>query len=324
MITLFSFIESKLMPDNVLHVLFHTPCRWFFGNSSRREAERLLLQSFNGHGSFLIRFSESTMGDYSLSVRDTERVRHYKIKRLEDGSFTLTGKIPFRTLPELVNHHKVEAGGLCSTLQNPCLLAKKPLMGGLSGTVNDEWEIDRHTLRLTKKLEAGQFGEVWMGEWNGKIPVAIKTLKEGTMPVQKFLQEAQLMMHLLHPNLIQLYAVCTKEEPIYIVTELMKHGSLLDYLRNDGRALHVTKLIDMSAQVASGMAYLEAQSVIHCNLAAKNVFVGENLVCKVANFSLARHVDKDVYKAPTGEKVKKYSTYMLSTWYISTSEYDIL
>ena len=269
----------------------------------RLEAERTLMQSFNGYGSFLIRSSETTVGDFSLSVRDTERVRHYRIKRLEDGSFFVTRRITFKSIPELVNYYKDKADGLCTTLQNPCLLAEKPLTGGLSRAVNDEWEIDRRTLRLMKKLGAGQFGEVWMGEWNGKIPVAIKTLKEGTMPVQEFLQEAQLMIRLRHPKLIQLYAVCTKEEPIYIVTELMKHGSLLDYLRNDGRALDITRLIDMSAQVASGMAYLEAQSFIHRDLAARNVLVGENLVCKVADFGLARLIDEDIYEAHHGAKV---------------------
>ena len=270
------------------------------------------MQPFNNYGSFLIRSSETTVGDYSLSMRDTERVRHYRIQQLGNGTFILGEKISlkFKTLPELVNHYKVHAVGLFSTLQHPCLLAKKPLTGDLSGAVNDKWEIDRRTLRLMKKLGAGRFGEVWMGEWNSNTRVAIKTSKEGTMPVQEFLQEAQLMMHLLHPYLIQLYAVCTKEEPIYIVTELMKHGSLLDYLRNDGRALDITRLIDMSAQVASGMAYLEAQSVIHRDLAARNVLVGENLVCKVANFSLARHVDEDVYEAPTGEKVNEYMQYV--------------
>lgn len=47
-----------------------------------------------------------------------------------------------------------------------------------------------------------------------------------------FLAEASIMKKLKHPNLIQLYAVCTIEEPIYIVTELMKNGSLLDYLQS--------------------------------------------------------------------------------------------
>ena len=46
-----------------------------------------------------------------------------------------------------------------------------------------------------------------------------------------FLAEASIMKRLRHANLIQLFAVCTIEEPIYIITELMKNGSLLDYLQ---------------------------------------------------------------------------------------------
>lgn len=53
----------------------------------------------------------------------------------------------------------------------------------------------------------------------------------GSMNPDDFLAEASIMKRLRHPNLIQLYAVCTIEEPIYIITELMKNGSLLDYLQ---------------------------------------------------------------------------------------------
>lgn len=51
------------------------------------------------------------------------------------------------------------------------------------------------------------------------------------MDPKDFLAEAQIMKKLRHQKLIQLYAVCTVEEPIYIITELMKHGSLLEYLQ---------------------------------------------------------------------------------------------
>lgn len=54
----------------------------------------------------------------------------------------------------------------------------------------------------------------------------------GSMDPKDFLMEAQIMKKLRHPKLIQLYAVCTLQEPIYIITELMKHGSLLDYLQS--------------------------------------------------------------------------------------------
>ena len=236
------------------------------------------------------------MGDYALSVVDTDRVRHYRIKKLEDGSFFFIRRITFDTIPKLVNYYKIQADGLCTTLQNPCLLAEKPLTRGLSRAVNKNWEIDRRTLRLVKKLGVGRFGEVWMGEWNGKVPVAIKTFKEGIMPIQEFLKEVNLMISFRHPNLIQLYAVCTKEEPIYIACELMKHGSLLDYLRGEGRGLKIQQLVDISAQVAFGMAYLEQQCFVHRDLAARNILVGENLICKVADFGLARVISEDAYE----------------------------
>ncbi len=36
-------------------------------------------------GGFLIRESESKPGDYSLSVRDHDSVKHYRIRTLDDG-----------------------------------------------------------------------------------------------------------------------------------------------------------------------------------------------------------------------------------------------
>lgn len=62
-------------------------------------------------------------------------------------------------------------------------------------------------------------------------------LLSGTMDPKDFLAEAQIMKKLRHPKLIQLYAVCTQDEPIYIVTELMRHGSLLEYLQGGSEVL---------------------------------------------------------------------------------------
>ena len=62
------------------------------------------------------------------------------------------------------------------------------------------------------------------------------------MDAKDFLAEAQIMKKLRHPKLIQLYAVCTLEEPIFIITELMKNGSLLEHLSGKGRGLKVREM----------------------------------------------------------------------------------
>ena len=260
------------------------------------------MKRFNQYGSYLVRESERTPGNFSLSIRDTERVRHYRIERLENGTFFVTRRVTFETLQNLVAYYQQQADGLCVNLRYPCLNPEKPQTVGLSKQANEEWEIDRQQIRLIRRLGAGHFGEVWEGQWNSTTLVAVKTLKPGTMSPMEFLQEAALMKRLRHPNVLQLYAVCTREEPIYIVTELMKHGSLLEYLRGEGRSLKLPQLVDMSAQVAAGMAYLEEQNYIHQDLAARNILVGEHLICKVADFGLVRVIDEDIYEAHTGAK----------------------
>lgn len=88
------------------------------------------------------------------------------------------------------------------------------------------------------------------GKWNKTTDVAIKTLKPGTMSKDAFLEEANIMKQCKHDKLVRLYAVCTDVEPIYIVTELMSKGSLLDFLRDDdGQNLKFQQLVDIAAQV---------------------------------------------------------------------------
>lgn len=276
---------------------------WYFGRITRRDSERLLLTLENRRGTFLVRESETTKGAYCLSVLDYDNtkglnVKHYKIRKLDSGGFYITSRTQFSTLQQLVNHYRKHADGLCHTLADICPVMK-PQTQGLS---KDAWEIPRESLRLDVKLGQGCFGEVWMGTWNGTTRVAIKTLKPGTMSPEAFLQEAQVMKKLRHEKLVQLYAVVS-EEPIYIVTEYMSKGSLLDFLKGDmGKILRLPQLVDMASQIASGMAYVERMNYVHRDLRAANILVGDNLVCKVADFGLARLIEDNEYTARQGAK----------------------
>ncbi|XP_016159159.1 PREDICTED: tyrosine-protein kinase Lck [Ficedula albicollis] len=166
----------------------------------------------------------------------------------------------------------------------------------------DEWEVPRESLKLVEKLGAGQFGEVWMGLYNGHTKVAVKSLKAGSMSPSAFLAEANLMKKLQHRRLVRLYAVVTKE-PIYIITEFMEKGSLVDFLKtSEGVKLSINKLLDMAAQIAEGMAFIEAKNYIHRDLRAANILVSDTLCCKIADFGLARLIEDNEYTAREGAK----------------------
>uniref|UniRef100_A0A7N8YR34 Tyrosine-protein kinase n=1 Tax=Mastacembelus armatus TaxID=205130 RepID=A0A7N8YR34_9TELE len=274
---------------------------WYFGKMGRKDAERLLLNTRNNQGTFLVRESETTKGAFSLSIRDWDEakgdnVKHYKIRKLDSGGYYITTRVQFDALQKLVKHYSEHADGLCHRLTTVCPTVK-PQTQGLA---KDAWEIPRESLRLELKLGQGCFGEVWMGTWNGTTKVAIKTLKPGTMSPEAFLQEAQIMKKLRHDKLVPLYAVVS-EEPIYIVTEYMTKGSLLDFLKEgDGKYLNLVLLVDMAAKVADGMAFIERMNYIHRDLRAANILVGDNLVCKIADFGLARLIEDNEYTARQG------------------------
>ncbi|CAF3276669.1 unnamed protein product [Rotaria socialis] len=283
---------------------------WYFKSIRRIDAEKQLMSDVNEHGSFLIRDSETKKTDFSLSIRDTDSVKHYRIRQSEDGRFYIARRTTFTTLPELVIHYSKVSDGLCVNLRRPCVHIVKPEPDGLSHNLVDKWEISRRDIKLIRRLGHGQFGDVWEGVWNENVAVAVKTLKPGSMNPVDFLAEASIMKRLRHTNLIQLFAVCTIEEPIYIVTELMKNGSLLDYLQSSrGRQLKMSALIYMATQIARGMAYLEQQNYIHRDLAARNVLVGESNTVKIADFGLARIIKDEteeyaggMYEAKEGTK----------------------
>lgn len=75
---------------------------------------------------------------------------------------------------------------------------------------------------ILKDIFTGHFSVVYQGVLNESIEVAVKMPKEKSMSEEEFKAEATLMMNLNHPNLVQLYGVCWKKEPFFIVTEFMK------------------------------------------------------------------------------------------------------
>ncbi|XP_006892512.1 PREDICTED: tyrosine-protein kinase ABL1 isoform X2 [Elephantulus edwardii] len=274
---------------------------WYHGPVSRNAAEYLLSSGING--SFLVRESESSPGQRSISLRYEGRVYHYRINTASDGKLYVSSESRFNTLAELVHHHSTVADGLITTLHYPAPKRNKPTVYGVSPNY-DKWEMERTDITMKHKLGGGQYGEVYEGVWKKySLTVAVKTLKEDTMEVEEFLKEAAVMKEIKHPNLVQLLGVCTREPPFYIITEFMTYGNLLDYLRECNRQeVNAVVLLYMATQISSAMEYLEKKNFIHRDLAARNCLVGENHLVKVADFGLSRLMTGDTYTAHAGAK----------------------
>uniref|UniRef100_A0A0K8RFS5 Protein kinase domain-containing protein n=1 Tax=Ixodes ricinus TaxID=34613 RepID=A0A0K8RFS5_IXORI len=83
-----------------------------------------------------------------------------------------------------------------------------------------------------RELGSGLFGVVRLWQVASAVQSSNQSYSGRTQCVRKiFIEEAKVMMKLTHPKLVQLYGVCTQQKPIYIVTEFMEKGCLLNFLR---------------------------------------------------------------------------------------------
>lgn len=171
-------------------------------------------------------------------------------------------------------------------------------------------------LKLLQTIGKGEFGDVMLGDYRGN-KVAVKCIKNDAT-AQAFLAEASVMTQLRHSNLVQLLGVIVEEKGgLYIVTEYMAKGSLVDYLRSRGRSvLGGDCLLKFSLDVCEAMEYLEGNNFVHRDLAARNVLVSEDNVAKVSDFGLTKEASstQDTGKlpvkwtAPEALREKKFST----------------
>ncbi|TKC48322.1 hypothetical protein EI555_014564 [Monodon monoceros] len=71
----------------------------------------------------------SFSGCYSLSVRlsrpaSWDRIRHYKIQRLDNGWLYISPRLTFPSLQALVDHYSELADDICCLLKEPCALRR--------------------------------------------------------------------------------------------------------------------------------------------------------------------------------------------------------
>ena len=169
---------------------------WYHGQISRNAAEYLLSSGING--SFLVRESESSPGQLSISLRYDGRVYHYRVSMTTDSKYYVSSENRFSTIAELVHHHSVNADGLVTTLHYPAPKKEKPAVYGFSPEP-DEWEIERIEIAMKHRLGGGQYGEVYEGVWKKyNKTVAVKTLRVGvvaTINIHHHHQQQQQQQH---------------------------------------------------------------------------------------------------------------------------------
>ncbi|HUQ02023.1 MAG TPA: serine/threonine-protein kinase [Kofleriaceae bacterium] len=187
------------------------------------------------------------------------------------------------------------AGGATVTSGTP----SSPLTGGATARDLDDHPAERD-YELGAELGRGGMGRVLRARDRrlGR-EVAIKELfRTGVEARRRFEREARITALLQHPAIVPVYEVVTDgtTDPYYAMR--LVEGATLSERIGAATPLERRALVRHVLTVAEAMAYAHGQRVIHRDLKASNVIVGELGETVVIDWGLAKRLSEDDESAP--------------------------
>nr|XP_049699231.1 LIM domain kinase 1 isoform X2 [Helicoverpa armigera] len=143
-------------------------------------------------------------------------------------------------------------------------------------------------------LGSGFFGEVYKVTHRDTNEVMVlKQLYRVDEDAQRnFLKEVAVLRSLNHPNVLRFVGVLYKDKRLHLVTEYVAGGTLYQLLQDSRVSLSWRDRARLARDVAAGLGYLHRMNVIHRDLNSHNCLVREDKTVIVADFGLARIVQR--------------------------------
>lgn len=140
-------------------------------------------------------------------------------------------------------------------------------------------------------IAEGTFARVYRGRrTHGGQPVAIKVLRRrfsaDQEAVQRFIQEAEAGMKLIHPNIVKIYDFGEQDRNYYMTMEYVEGMNLREFLKLRHR-LPPEQALPMMIGLAEGLSYAISHTVTHRDIKATNILISNRGEAKLVDFGLA-------------------------------------
>ena len=141
------------------------------------------------------------------------------------------------------------------------------------------------------------------------MPCAIKSiskakLKQHSVYQDLMWQELETLDKMEHPHIVRVLDLCEDFDNIYVVLELMRHGTLTQMLAKiqETKASFTERdCASLVYQMLISINFLHNQNVVHRDLKLDNIMVDieriddnqTKMVCKITDFGFAKALDPD-------------------------------
>ncbi|PIA29546.1 hypothetical protein AQUCO_05900050v1 [Aquilegia coerulea] len=163
-------------------------------------------------------------------------------------------------------------------------------------------DLMRFTSNFSNKIRSGGYGEVYKGQFANDVTVAVKVLENKDVVGETFMAEVSTISKASHRNIVKLYGYCFEPNMKALVYEYMENGSLDKILyQNHHSIIEWGKLYRIAIQIAKGLDYLHNgwdEQIIHYDIKAGNVLLDTKFSSKIADFGLAKLMNRDVSRVP--------------------------
>ena len=158
---------------------------------------------------------------------------------------------------------------------------------------------------LQRLLGKGGMAEVWYAENEIRKPAAVKILSAklaiDSVIVERFRNEAEIMVRLNHPNIRQVYGYGIVDERPCIIMEYLD-GDDLKARMKQGQRFSETELEKWWNQLVEALKYTHSQGIVHRDIKPGNIFVDNYGNIKLLDFGIAK-VRESISSTQTGQKL---------------------
>eukprot|EP01018_Ginkgo_biloba_P036835 Gb_16909 [translate_table: standard] len=189
-------------------------------------------------------------------------------------------------------------------------------------------EMEQATDCFSRKLGAGGFGDVFEGHLPDGRKVAVKKLGDADRGHTQFRAEVAVLGSINHVNLVRLLGFCSDGTHRMLVYEYMSNTSLDRWLFHRPQLsssffLDWKKRYKIILDTAQGLAFLHEKSrdrILHLDVKPQNILLDENFGAKLADFGLAKLMDRSQSRAFT--HIRGTPGYLAPEWLLHASATD--
>jgi serine/threonine protein kinase len=182
------------------------------------------------------------------------------------------------------------------------------------------------TYRITRFINSGGFGitylatdslgrevvikECFSSTFCRRTQTRVRARSQGTREhlskiVKSFLNEAQSLARMQHPNIVGVHQVFEDNDTAYMVLDYIRGHDLLEIIDEKRAVLTTEQIVKLAAKLVAAVGYIHDNGLLHCDISPDNIFVTPGSEPILIDFGAARRTAAGAVEKYSGLSVVK-------------------